>query len=401
MKKDNQQSDNRIGDPLYRAVKDKKPEPRETEPKSTDQNGYHREGDFGVGFPHFEPVKARVLTPQEQKQLQDQEQEQLRKEFTEKLRALESSDNTWSLPAGIQKPLFWFLLTTAAVLGLLLTSQTAVFINNIKELPTPFNWIAMVAGGVFASLLLLIILKLSWQAMRLRRNPRISIKALSVLEQRQQFRKLVNVQAEQVKSKMQDYIRDYPITGSGMKKLIALGFNQEEIGSLSEARAFLLDEKNPLEFSHWLAEYSCRFQSTLDKQAKRIVKEYALKVGTGTGISPVSFIDQMIVLYSSTAMIRDLMYIYQLRPACGQTAIILSRAILNTYLSGLLEDASSKAAESISDSIGHWSTRISGILSSSLGQTISSRITEATLNAVLISRLGKKTIKQLSIMSDR
>ena len=66
----------------------------------------------------------------------------------------------------------------------------------------------------------------------------------------------------------------------------------------------------------------------------------ALEVGLGTAVARVAAIDQAIVLYSSMALVKDLMAIYGLRPELGQATVILARSIRNTYLAGLLQEVS-------------------------------------------------------------
>ncbi len=397
---DNEKNDEmRVGDPLYRAVKADGEDDRIEKAVETVENtaGCHREGDFGVGIPAFVPEDARRLDDQEQKELEQKLEEELREEFSEKLKAMESGNDKWAIPVKLRRLISWGLLATGSVLGLILISQGVRFANDIRQLPKPFNWTAGIAAGIFGVIITVIILKIFWQLIKLNRKPTISIKAITVLEKREGFRRLVRERSEEVRGQLEKYLRDYPIDGVGRKKLITLGMSAEQTVELGKAREYLLDSKVPREAEEWLTEYQVRFQVILDKLAEKRVRQYAIKAGTGTAMSPVAIIDQSIILYSSSAMIKDLLYIYQLRPAFGQTGIILARAIVNIYLSGMIEETAGKAAESLSEPVSEWSSHLGGLLGSSLGRTISVKTTEAALNALLISRLGKRTIRELSL----
>ena len=388
---------NKIGDPLYNAPPAKE-ETKQSKTASMVQEqkpSTLRSGDHGVGIPDFKPEKIRKLSDQECDKLREEQEARLRSEFEEKLKSLQGIEDKWYLPKGLRKAIGWTLVTAAAVLGLLLVGNGTAFINDITKLQSPFNWICGVSAGVFALIIVAVILKLLWLFVRLRRNPAVNIKAISVLEQRQSFQKLIKQHTEEAKNKLTNYLESYPLTGDGRKKLITIGASESDADALLNAREYLLDKSRPQSAGEWLNDFEKRFQSVIDKIAADRVRQYALRVAAGTALSPIAAVDQMIVLYSSSALIKDMMFIYQLRPAFGQTAVILSRAIVNTYLSGMMEDTAGKAADSLSDSLGEWSSHLSGILGSSLGRTISVKTTEAGLNALLISRLGKRAIKQL------
>jgi len=88
----------------------------------------------------------------------------------------------------------------------------------------------------------------------------------------------------------------------------------------------------------WLAAFRRRFQSMLDHVAENRAKGYAMKAGLGTALSPVAVIDKAVVLYACVALIKELAFLYGLRPALGQSVAILARSILQTHLGGLLQD---------------------------------------------------------------
>ncbi len=394
MQNDNNNQE-RLGDPMSGM-----PEPAEkAEPNDFQQEAEKysaREGDHGLGLPEFEPEKARVLSDIEIAEHARKQNEQLREEFELKLRELETAGSgKWQLPKGIRSFLTWLILATASILGLFLIGQGVSFANNIKSMAYPFNWIVGCGAGLLAVVLLLLILKLLVMLVCLHSSPGISLKTMEVLRERQSWQRLVKEHAEKAQGKLKKYLANYELGGESRKRLIAVGLTEEEYDSMVAGKEFLLSGDVPMSPDEWLDQFKCRFQCVLDTVAARRSRQYAAKAGFGTAISPVTIIDQTVVLYSCVALIKDLMFIYHLRPAFGQTAVILSRAILNTYLSGMLEEVTEKAADTVADSINEWSGEMAGVLGSGLGRAIGAKTTEAMLNGFLIWRLGKRTISQL------
>ncbi len=78
---------------------------------------------------------------------------------------------------------------------------------------------------------------------------------------------------------------------------------------------------------------------------------------------------------------------------------MLSRAVIQAYLSGMLGDVAENGIESLSDSYQEWSGELlAGSLTSSL-KTIFSKTAEAGLNGFLLWRLGKATIANVQMIS--
>ena len=94
-------------------------------------------------------------------------------------------------------------------------------------------------------------------------------------------------------------------------------------------------------------------------------------------------------------MIKELMVIYGLRPAFGQTPVILARSILMIYLSGLLQDLSDRASDTVANMIDDSWTEVAGMIGQRPLSAIASGAAEGIVNGFLIWRLGKRTISQL------
>ena len=342
-----------------------------------------REGDHGFGIPRSRAEGARVLSEEEIAEDQRRRDEELQRQFEERLGQLDTAEDPFRLPASILRATTWIGLTVASVLGLLLVGQGAALIGDIRTLPAPFDWIAGVIATFFAAMLGWLILRLGVALFRLRRSPVIRLRGLQALEQRKRWQHLVSERFDEGKCELGKYLKEYEVDDDARRRLGMLGLNEDDCRKLEKARQSLL-ESDILSADDWLTEYQRRFQRILDDTAKRRVSYYVRNVALGTAVAPKAVIDQAIVLYSSMALIKDLMSIYGLRPGFGQAAVILACSIRNTYLAGLLQEVSATTlTESAPDILGN------------LAESIIKGTLKGATNALLIWRLGQQTIKLL------
>ena len=111
----------------------------------------------------------------------------------------------------------------------------------------------------------------------------------------------------------------------------------------------------------------------------------------------MAMVDQMIVLYGSTAMIKELFCIYHLRPAAGQTLVLLTKSLTHTYLSGMAEAATESVADWIAETLPDAGTALVGGGLKFVG----AKSAEGLLNANLIRRLGNSSISMLQPINKR
>lgn len=350
--------------------------------------GSLREGDHGLGLPRSRMEGARALSAEEIAEAQRQRDEDRQRQFEERLRQLDTAGDSFRLPASILRVATWIGLTVASVLGLLLVGQGAALIGDIKTLSPPFDWIAGVSATFFAAILGWLILRLGVALLRLRRSPVIRMRGLQALEQRKRWQHLVSERLDEGKRELGKYLKEYEIDGDTRRRLGVLGVSEDDCRELKEVRRSLLESDVPISAGDWLVKYRDRFQRILDDTAKRRVGYYARNVVLGTAVARVAVVDQAIVLYSSTALVKDLMFIYRLRPGFGQATVILARSIRNTYLAGLLQEVSE---EGVAATLEEIAPDILG----KLGEKITGGVIEGAANALLINRLGKQTIQLL------
>lgn len=343
-----------------------------------------REGDHGLGYRRSPVEDARTLSAEENAEDQRRREEEDLRQFEEWLGQHDTAGDSFRLPASILRATTWIGLTVASVLGLLLVGQGAALIGDIRTLPAPFDWIAGVSAAIFAVMLGWLILRLGVALHRLRRSPVIKLQGLQALKKRKRWQHLVSERFDEGKRELGKYLEEYEVDDDARKRLGVLGLSEDDCRELKEARQSLLDSDVSISAGDWLSKYQSRFQQILDNTAKRRVAYYTRNIWLGTAVSPMAVIDQAIVLYSSMALVKDLMFIYGLRPEFGQAAVILVRSIRNTYLAGLLQEVSVETLkESAPDILGKFAEKIIG------------GMLEGGTNALLIWRLGQQTIQLL------
>ena len=367
--------------------------------QSRRQSPQGREGDYGLGIPRSRTKSARTLSDEEIEDTRRAEDEELRRQFEESVRRLEEANGSYELPAGVRRALIWTGCALVSVLGLVLVAQSAAVVASIGSLPVPFDWIVTTLAVVFAGTLSWVILQLALMLVRLQRNPSVDLHAIRTLQERRHMQDLATKHAERAQSELRSYLEKYPLDNAARGRLIVLGLTEGECDDLASAKRFLLADDEPMPPDEWLASFRRRFQSILDRAAENRTKGYTTKVGVGTALSPVAMIDKAVVLYACMALIKELAFLYGLRPALGQSVAILARSILQAHLAGLLQDASEAAAdtlwsevsESVGEaSVGEMTTRISSFI-----PQVGVKVTEGAVNALLISRLGKRAMSLL------
>lgn len=353
-----------------------------------------RDGDSGLGVPEFAAQGARTLSAEETEAHRKALDDAAAREAEELLAGLEE-DEGWLLPRPLRRLATGLLLVVEALLGLFLTTQTVRFLADLSSLPQGYRYPAIGLALLFGSVLAVAFVALLRAIFRLRRAPQIRLRALAILAERRDLQQVARRKEEEARRKLQAYLRSFPLEGRGRRRLVAAGFPQSTLPRLDEMKARLLDEDRPLKAADWIDDFTRGFQALLDETAEARVKSHARRVAIGTAASPVGIVDQAIVLFGCTAMVKDLFVLYNLRPAMGQTALILGRSIVLTYLSGLAGEVTEKAADTLLGSAEGAADEGLGALTGTLGKAFSARAAEASLNALLLWRLGKRVITLL------
>ncbi|MFP4052863.1 MAG: DUF697 domain-containing protein [Phycisphaerae bacterium] len=386
MQEDNNSESGRIGDPYAAGNEPLRPGDPAESSRDAPPGANHRRGDTGLGHPRGTPDVVRTVSREETHRHQRQQQQALEQRFEQHLAELAEADRGWMLPQPIRTALNWAMVVIAALLGLLLVGQAVRLVNELSQLPRFTRWLAGFGAALFGAVLLYVFVRILWALVKLNRSPRVNLRALSVLRQRRRLQALAEQHHEQARDALLDYLRDYTLEDGKAVALRAAGLRAEEVETLRSHRDRLLETDRPISAGDWLEEFARGFQHTLDAAAGRRVSQYAKRVAAGTAMAPVAFVDQMIVLYSCSAMVKDLLVLYQLRPAFGQTGVLIARGIIHAYLSGMFEEATENAADQVAD----WAGDGLGALGGTIGRAASAKAAEAGLNSLLMLRLGRQ-----------
>lgn len=402
-----------LGDPLdavaYQNQVDDTPTTSSSDGRGKAQSAGLREKDTGLGLPDFEPTadeQERIRdVPKEEVEKMLRERDDLEDEFEKKLQEIQQ--------AGIKIPRFvysfvaWTLVFIGAVLGLFIVNQGVAFFASVSSLTPPWSYLAT---GIVITLLILILIvlgKVFRSFIVLRKNTKIDLRALNVLAERQRLRNQACKKKDEARRELTTYLKEHPLENN---PAIRLGLAKEELANLKKHKNNLLGDKAYIDSSQWLNEFNASVVFLMDSAAGKRIRLYVKSVSIGTAASPIKLIDQMIVLYASFNLINELMQIYNLKPAFGQSATILARSVIHAYLSGVIGENVEGGIDFITDNIESFTSDIgmSGVAdagvsgAASLGSgfvgALAPKIAEGGLNGLLIWRLGSQARKMLRPM---
>lgn len=357
-----------------------------------------REGDSGLGVPRSEIAPIRVLSTEETKAFEKEEEAKARKEAEELLHSM-TDESGFMLPKVLQRAFSIFLLLLAAVLGIMIVTDTVQFFANIQSFSPTMQWLCISLFVVFSCIIISLIFLMLRKVVRLQRSPRINLKALKTLAERQHLQKIVLEKQIDAKKMLEKYLEEYPLTPKQEEKFTSFGMDKKQWENLQKIQKELITVHSPkyaMSPEDWCVYFQENFQNILDTVAKNRVKAYAKRCALGTALMPFSLIDRLIVFYSCLSMVKDLLRIYHLKPSMGQSVVIFAKAIIVIYLSGIVEENAEYVAESFSESLkDNFSDSALESITGTIGTAINAKAAEATLNYFFINRLGKKSIQLL------
>lgn len=349
-----------------------------------------RPGDHGYGSPNPTPARSEALSEAELAERARLEDERHRAEFEAQLADITASLDGWKLPRPLRRAMNAALLVVGALLGFVLLNQTLELMANLSTLPPVTFWTAVGVGGALSLAIIYVMALLGSAFLRLNRSPQVNVRALQIIKERQAMQRLASEKQSQAREAVANFLKNFPLADQ-RKPLMAAGLAEDAFPKMETARTRLLDDQRPISSDDWLQEFAGHFQGSIDVAAKTRIKNAAVRTGLFTAVTPYGLIDQAIVFSSALALVKDLMQLYQLRPAWGQSASILAKAIVITYISGSLDDATDNVGDLIGDRMGEIIGSTGGAI---LGKT-GAKATEGTLNAFFIQRVGLSTMKML------
>lgn len=354
----------------------------------------NRDGDSGLGLPRADFEPSRIINEEESKYYQEKKQEEFR-QYNQEMMEMLQTENGWAFPKELKRALSLGLFLLTSFLAIIVISESVQFFASLETFAPWLQWSLGFFYLSFAGFILAIMFMLIKKIIYLQQSPRINPQALKVLSERQHLQEIAQKKQAQAQDLLKKYLESYPLNPEQKAKLTRLGVSDQQYQDLIAVKKRLLNPELPLSSVDWCEDFQRSFQSILDVVAQKRIKQYTMRATVGTAASPISAVDRLVILYSSFAMIKDLLTIYHLRPAHGQSAVIFAKVIMITYLSGLIEEGTEYAVDSLSDGIADTASLGFDSLAGAVGSVVSAKTAEAALNGFFINRLGKKTMQLL------
>jgi len=124
--------------------------------------------------------------------------------------------------------------------------------------------------------------------------------------------------------------------------------------------------------------FSTRVLSSLDKKAQQVVVQRASEAGVMVAMSPLAFLDMLLVLWRNTQMIREIAAIYGFFPGRVGQWCLLRRVFHNLLYAGVSELVSDAGAE---------------LLGGKVSAIVSAKVAQGVGVGVFTARLGLQTMR--------
>jgi uncharacterized membrane protein YcjF (UPF0283 family) len=312
------------------------------------------------------------------------------------------------------------LLLLVGLVSLFVLSQVLLLINQLSQLP---GWVRPLGYGVAAVLCGLTVyamVRVGACYFSLRATVRISLRSLGALRQRARLRSAAIKRIREARKSLAELLEHYPLSAkTEIQQLKRLGMTSEEVSRLAQCRRRLLVESGGSS-EGWMENFNRQFLQLLDEVAERRIALYAKRTGFSTGAAHRRSIDTLIVAMNAYLMVGDLCRIYNVRAGGWGTARILAYVFFNTFAASRVDDLSDAAADhaanvmsqhaehvepvagavgvAVGGAVGHVPGAVIG---AKVASKVASRIVSGGVNAILLNRLGKTTIRQLRPLQER
>lgn len=392
--------DDRLGIP--RAVPPRPaapPVPPPLIPVDTETEPSLRPGETDLGRPEQRPAHVTDLTDADREKLRKAEVEQALHDLAE-AEELTASDPAVGWLGWVAHPLAAaFLIGSAGALGLFVYSQALQILAALAVQPAWVQWIGYIALAMCGGAVLYAAGRFVLVYVRVRRNRQLRLAGLEELHKRTRLRWLAHAKAAEARTRLEKYLREFPIgTPKQAKRLAAIGIGPDRISELEKVRTELLDPARFSGTAEWFDRFRTGFQRVLDTTADERITWWARRSGVTTALAPNGLVDSAATLYFGFAMLADLCEVYNLRTGKTGTAVLLGRVFFNSYLSGQLnewEKLTEQQLNSLLTSAGHVVPVALGGLApfvaplASVLSKAGAKGTSGLLNGLLIARLGK------------
>ena len=305
----------------------------------------------------------------------------------------------------LQRFLMPLLLLAVALLGCSITKNIAVFYQTVRTMSLWEIILFSIPMAVFSGILLFVLCKIIILMHHLRTFSQISTKALQELRGRENLRKLCIQREEEARQKLMVLLKE----DSKEQDKIFLSFGEEKMLSIRMAKESLLEKHCTA--GEWISTYVTEYQGKIDGLAQSVISRYSWKAATAATASPFAAIDQIIVMATCIAMLKDLFLMYNLKPTWDKNLLLMTRIVIHVYATGFWQDFSKASVETLHQGLDTFidnvkSTRMEGIMAKAgsgvgnlvggnLGHMVARGVGECVMHKITVGRLGAAAIRML------
>jgi len=292
-----------------------------------------------------------------------------------------STEELFSCIQSLLRILKWPILAVAALAGIFIVSQTAVFLRSFNEL----HWgtqIILGATMIICGMVVIYNIIQLWRFWhRLNVAPNLQLLAPE-LGQRDYIRK--DLKSQTITTLKNLLENEY--TDIWLQDLRKHGMDDSALTALRRHRRELLSnsETLPAGTDGWLRNFQEQIQAPVDKLADGLITRYGIRAGMMMVVSPLPIISRLVILAACLSMLKDLLRLYALKPTRKNAVILLGKAIINTYIAGVIDDATDLLADAVAANLPDFVLRLGG------------KATAAGVQGYMVYRLGHAAMRVLS-----
>ena len=336
-------------------------------------------------------VRAQVADAQDQNPIPNSEVSERASSLSlEDLKPLQPS-SPWS---GLPNPLRYravnlFLTTISLCIILWIMAQVVSVVQATQAWPVFFQYFFL---GLVCILVGLIVLQSAylWRSYNKLREPKTWLmRDLQAFDNK-------TMECESAKVYLLSHLKAFPLEDVEHQRfLLRIGAQNHQIQELIEQRRDLI-EKEFGSSREWLSTYRKRFAEPCEAIAKNRIKTMARRVAFSTMSCPIKSIDGIVILWTSFEICNEMNRLYQFRLSKMSMIILLLRAFRNSFIATQLEDLSDHATEALRNEIQNSAHTLLGDIATKL----SARFAEGVANGLLINRLAKGLMKEMTVLRD-
>lgn len=338
-------------------------------------------------------LHGRALTQEEQEELEASELSEQLEEYRLELARLENAARLFSIPDWLRAIVSASLAFVAIAVFLLLSAKILSGIKLVLSLPSPFSW---VFGTLYGALLLFAIYFLcrcAWLLLKNRRSILGNLSHHNELRKRGRLQEQAKRHEREAIKELCSYLHEYNIDDRCKKALMRWGMTKDGIERLSSVRSELLESSGISDTGHWIQRFQKDFQESLDYTARQIVKKSAIRAGVATASSPDPMLDRLIIIGLTIGMYMQLLELYRIRPSAGSVLTLLLRSFSHAYL---VVPVVQYGSDALADDISEQLAQLGGNVAAGVAGRLAAKGSEGLLHALLVRKLGKAAISQIS-----